>query len=176
MTALPAFVAFSYNARPMNKVTVLRDLDRSKELALPFFDAEPALLLRSYAPGKWTAKQILSHLTDSEVVFHTRARFILSEPGCAIAPFDPDKWAKTLAYPQRKVALMRRLFVATRESLMELVDLLPEPIFGREGKHPEVPSYRAWDVVTKASTHTMHHWGQLVAIRDGTPWPSPPPA
>jgi hypothetical protein len=65
---------------------------------------------------------------------------------------------------------MRRLFTAARESLIELVDLLPEAIFGREGRHPEHPSYRAWDVVTKASTHTMHHYGQLEAIRDGKEW------
>jgi hypothetical protein len=157
----------------MNKASVIRDLDRSKELTLPFFDSDPALLRKTYAPGKWTAQEILAHLTDSEIVFHARARFILSEPGCAIVPFDQDKWARTLAYPQRKIPLMRRLYVATRESLMELVDLLPEAIFGREGKHPQHPSYRAWDVVTKTSTHNMHHWGQLVAIRDGTPWLAP---
>ena len=152
---------------------MIRDLDRSKELTLPFFDAETDLLRRSYAPGKWTAREILGHLTDSELVFQARARFILSEPGCAIVPFDQDKWARTLAYPQRKISLMRRLYVANRESLIELVDLLPEAIFGREGKHPEHPSYRAWDVATKTSTHNMHHWGQLVAIRDGTAWTPP---
>ena len=157
----------------MNKAAVIRDLDRSKELTLPFFDAEPGFLRRTYAPGKWCAQEILGHLTDSEIVFQTRARFILAEPGCAIVPFDQDRWAKTLAYPQRKISLMRRLYVANRESLMELVDLLPEVIFGREGKHPEHASYRAGDVVTKAATHNMPHWGQLVAIRDGTPWPAP---
>ena len=30
-----------------------------------------------------------------------------------------------------------------------------------------------WDVVGKASTHTMHHYGQLLAIREGTPWAPP---
>lgn len=160
----------------MNKATVLRDLDRSRELTMPFFDADPALLRRSYAPEKWTAREILSHLADSEIVFQARTRFILSEPGCAIPPFDQDKWAKTLMYDRRSVPLMRRLYVAARESMMELVDLLPEAIFAREGKHPEYPSYRAWDVVTRASTHNMHHWGQLVAIRDGTPWPPPSPS
>jgi len=161
----------------MNKASVIRDLDRSRELVIPFFDSETALLRKSYAPGKWSAQQILGHLTDAELVFHTRVRFILSEPGCPIPPFDQDKWTKTLQYPLRKVPLMRRLFQANRESMIELADLLPEAIFAREGKHPEFASYRAWDVLTRACTHTMHHWGQLVAIRDGTEWkpPSPPP-
>jgi hypothetical protein len=160
----------------MNKATVLRDLDRSRELVVPFFDSDAPLLRRSYGPGKWTLRQILAHLADSEVVSQTRTRFILSEPGVSIVPFDQDKWTRTLLYDQRSIPLMRRLFITTRESLIELVDLLPEALFGREGRHPEHPSCRAWDVVTRTATHTMHHYGQLVAIRDGVPWPPPSPS
>jgi len=160
----------------MHKVTILSELRRGMDLTHPFFGSDPALLRRSYAPGKWTMHEILAHLVDCEVVFQARTRHILAEPGCAVAPFDQDKWARTLLYPQRNLALLRRLFTATRESLIELVDLLPEALFGREGKHPDHPSYRAWDVVSRAATHNMHHYGQLVAIRDGTEWRPPSPA
>jgi hypothetical protein len=160
----------------MNKATVLRDLDRTRELVVPFFDSDAELLRRSYGTGKWTLRQILAHLADSEVVSQARTRFILSEPGTSIVPFDQDKWTRTLLYEQRSVPLMRRLFITTRESLIELVDLLPEVLFGREGRHPEHPSYRAWDVVTRTATHTKHHYGQLVAIRDGVPWLPPSPS
>lgn len=154
----------------MNKPQILHELKRTLDLLFPMFDWDPALLGRSYAPGKWAARQILAHVVDSECVFHVRMRHILSEPYVAIVPFDQEKWARTLAYPQRNMRLMQKLWTATRESLMELVDLLPEPLFGREGKHPERPSYRAWDVASYAATHAMHHYGQLVAIREGQPW------
>ncbi len=154
----------------MNKATVIRNLKRSLELIIPFFDSGPELLRRSYSPGKWTLRQLLCHVVDSELVFHARCRHVLSEPGVAVVPFDQDKWARTLMYPQRDIMLMRRLLVSNRESLIELLDLLPEAIFGRAGVHPEMPSYRAWDIVTKASTHMMHHYGQMVAIRDGREW------
>jgi uncharacterized damage-inducible protein DinB len=157
----------------MNKVAVIQELRHALDLTLPCFDWDAALLARSYGAGKWNARQILAHLADCEVVYQARARTILSEPGAAVVPFDQDKWARTLAYPQRSVPLMRRLYTTNRESLIELVDLLPEPLFGREGKHPEHASYRAWDIVTKAATHNMHHYGQLVAIRDGTGWSAP---
>jgi hypothetical protein len=154
----------------MNKATIISELKRSFTLTLPFFEAEPAFLQKSYAPGKWTARQILAHLTDTEVVHQYRARMILSEPGCSLSAFDQDKWAKCLAYTQRDMLLMRRLFTTCRESLIELVDFLPEQIFGRAGTHSELGTIRAWDVVGKASTHNMHHYGQLVAIREGTAW------
>ena len=140
------------------------------DLTLSFFDLDAAVLRRSYGEGKWNARQILGHLADCELLFHERVRMIVAQPGCRVEAMDSDRWARTLVYAERKLPLARRVYTSCRESLMELVDLLPEAIFGREGHHPEHPSYRAWDVVTKASTHNMHHYGQLVAIRDGIPW------
>jgi uncharacterized damage-inducible protein DinB len=157
----------------MNKAAVIRDLKRSLELIIPFFDLGLEGLRRSYAPGKWSIRELLCHLVDSETVFLARCLHILSEPGVAVVPFDQDKWARTLPYGQRDLALARRLLVASRNSLIEVLDYLPEAIFGRSGTHPEHPQYRAWDIVTKASTHMLHHYGQLVAARDGTPWPPP---
>lgn len=154
----------------VNKATIMSELKRALTLTIPFFESEPAFLQRSYAPGKWNVRQILAHLTDTEVVHQYRLRMILSEPGASIIAFNQDKWAKTLAYTQRDMLLMRRLFTTSRESMIELVDFLPEQIFGRTGSHTELGSIRAWDVVCKASTHNMHHYGQLTAIREGTPW------
>ena len=154
----------------MNKQPVLRDLQRSLDLTLPFFELELSVLRRSYGQGKWNARQILCHLADTEVLFQSRLRLILSQPGCAVEVQDPDRWARTLVYADRKLPLVRKLYVACRESLMELVDLLPEAIFGRDGKHPKHESYRAWDVVTKAATHNYHHYGQLSAIHEDREW------
>jgi uncharacterized damage-inducible protein DinB len=157
----------------MNKAGIISELKRALALTIPFFEAEPAFHQKTYAPGKWNVRQILAHLTDSDVVHHYRLRMILSEPGCSIIAFDENKWAKTLAYAQRDMLLMRRTFTTTRESIIELIDLLPEQIFGRSATHSELGEFRAWDVVTKAATHNMHHYGQLVAIREGTPWTPP---
>jgi hypothetical protein len=155
----------------MNKATVIRELQRTLQLVIPFFDSTPEQLRQSYAPGKWTTRQLLCHLVDMELVFHVRCRHILAEPGVALASADQDKWAKILVYGQRNLMLLRRLLISNRESMIELVDLLPEAIFGRAGTHPDYPAgYRAWDVVTKASTHMLHHFGQLAAIRDGKTW------
>src|SRR5262249_11377197 len=47
---------------------------------------------RSYAPGKWSARQVLIHLAQSELALGSRARLALSTPGYAAQPFDQDLW------------------------------------------------------------------------------------
>src|SRR5713101_5720194 len=48
---------------------------------------------RALAPGKWSARQILCHLADTELAFAFRLRQALAEPHHVIQPFDQDKWA-----------------------------------------------------------------------------------
>src|SRR3954463_10896766 len=47
---------------------------------------------RTYAPGKWTARQILTHLAHSEIALGYRARKGLTTPGYASQSFDQDRW------------------------------------------------------------------------------------
>src|SRR3954453_6919178 len=47
---------------------------------------------RSYAPGKWTGRQILTHLAQTELALGTRARMALSTPNYTAQPFDQDVW------------------------------------------------------------------------------------
>src|SRR5438876_11421792 len=52
----------------------------------------PAQFERTYAPGKWTARQILIHLAQTELALGARARMALSTPDYAAQPFDQNKW------------------------------------------------------------------------------------
>src|ERR1700758_5234454 len=52
----------------------------------------PDQFLRSYAPGKWDARQILTHLAQSEIALGYRARMALTSPGYAAQSFDQDAW------------------------------------------------------------------------------------
>src|SRR2546425_3805937 len=52
----------------------------------------PADFDRSYAPGKWSARQILIHLAQTELALGNRARMALSTPNYAAQAFDQDRW------------------------------------------------------------------------------------
>ena len=44
-------------------------------------DWTPSQFERTYAPGKWSARQILIHLAQTEIALGCRARMALATPG-----------------------------------------------------------------------------------------------
>ena len=52
----------------------------------------PQQFERTYAPGKWTARQILTHLAETEMALGYRVRMTLSTPAYAAQSFDQDAW------------------------------------------------------------------------------------
>jgi DinB family protein len=52
----------------------------------------PAQFERTYAPGKWTARQILIHLAQTELALGNRARMALATPNYTAQAFNQDDW------------------------------------------------------------------------------------
>ena len=47
---------------------------------------------RSYAAGKWTARQIMIHLAQTELALGNRARMAMATPNYAAQAFNQDDW------------------------------------------------------------------------------------
>ena len=54
------------------------------------------------APGKWSIRQIVAHLADSEMVGAHRFRQMIAEDNPTLIAFDQDAWARNLDYARRK--------------------------------------------------------------------------
>ena len=67
------------------------------------------------APGKWSAREIVCHLADCELVFAFRLRQTLSEDHHVIQPFDQEKWAANYAAYNTREALSNLSFNAELE-------------------------------------------------------------
>src|SRR4051812_32778221 len=79
---------------------------------------------RSYAPGKWTARQVLIHLAQTELALTTRARFALTQPGYMAQAFSQDDWMPIDAGASARAALdaytsLRRLNLEMWKALDE---------------------------------------------------------
>jgi hypothetical protein len=66
-----------------------RPIDHIRELTRNW---SPGQFERSYAPGKWTARQILIHLAQTEIGLGNRARMALTSPQYTAQPFDHEAW------------------------------------------------------------------------------------
>src|ERR1700730_225007 len=84
----------------------------------------------SPAPGKWNAREILSHLADCEVVFAFRLRQTLADGTHVIQPFDQDKWAGQ--YSSYTSAEAMAVFSSVRQWNLVLIRNLPREAFSKK--------------------------------------------
>jgi hypothetical protein len=114
------------------------------------------------APGKWSAREIVAHLADCEIVFSFRLRQTLADHNPAIQPFDQDRWAA--AYGAYDAAAALDAFTALRHWNVALLRSLKPEAFERKMTHPErgVMTFRT--VVETMGGHDLNHLGQLARI------------
>ncbi len=70
----------------------------------------------SYANGKWTIKQLLQHLIDTERIFAYRALRFSRNDQTALAGFDEDNYAENSPVAHRSLKSMIEEFIALRKS------------------------------------------------------------
>jgi hypothetical protein len=116
-------------------------------------------LSRSYGPGKWTGKQILAHLADTEVGLGFRIRQVLSEDGHRIQPFDEASWARRYENVDHEAALAS--FLALRRWNLALFRTLRPADLRREALHPERGPETLATIVRLLAGHDFNHLAQL---------------
>jgi hypothetical protein len=119
---------------------------------------------RSYAPGKWSARQILTHLAQAELAFGNRVRMALSTPGYAAQNFDQDAWM------QREQSLSGRdaanAFLLLARMNAALYKELPAADRDLPFSHPEYGSLTVDWVIHQSAGHQIHHLKQLDRIQN----------
>lgn len=124
---------------------------------LPRLSAEK--LDRSYAPGKWTVRQILAHLVDVELAVGFRLRQALAEDDHTIQPLDQDRWlerSRTLD-PE----LGRRTFTALRQWNLALIAALSPADLARPAFHPERGPEPVGAIIKMLAGHDLNHLAQI---------------
>jgi hypothetical protein len=120
-------------------------------------DAKPS-------PGKWSAREIVHHLADSEMTSAVRLRLLLAEEQAAIRPYDQDVFARALYY-DRPIAASLLAFQAARASTAEILERLTDAEWGRTGTHPEHGSYGVERWLEIYAAHAHEHADQIARAR-----------
>jgi hypothetical protein len=116
------------------------------------------------APGKWSAREIVHHLADSEMTSAIRLRLLLAEDAATIRPYDQELFARTLHY-DRPIAGSLDAFRAARLSTGELLDRMSEADWAREGVHPEHAHYGTSRWLEIYAAHAHNHADQIARAR-----------
>ena len=118
--------------------------------------------------GKWSAAEIVHHLADSETTSAMRLRRLLVEDHPVIQGYDQDAFAAKLHYNKRDVAPALDAFRCARATTAQLLDLMTEDDWRREGTHSESGSYSTEDWLRIYAVHAHNHAAQIRRLRDAT--------
>jgi hypothetical protein len=116
------------------------------------------------APEKWSPREIVHHLADSEVTAAIRLRLLLATDHPMITAYDQDAFARRLFY-DRPIEASLAAFKAARETTGEILDRLSESDWQREGTHSEVGRYAVTTWLEIYSAHAHAHAEQIRRAR-----------
>ena len=118
------------------------------------------------APGKWSVRQIIAHLADTELVFANRFRQVLAEDNPPLMAFDQDRWARNLDYARRKPKQSLETLRRLRAEIHELLKEMPPAAFERAGRHSKDGPLTVYQLLERLTNHVEHHARQVQEIRD----------
>ncbi len=118
-------------------------------------------------PGenRWTAREVIHHLADSEMAAALRIRMILAEDRPTFVPSDQNEYARRLHYDRPHESSLE-LFRYARESTAELLERMSPADWLREGVHTKSGSFGAERWLQIYGPHAHKHARQIRTARD----------
>ncbi len=80
----------------------------------------------AYEPGKWTIKQVLVHMIDTERVFSYRLLSFMRGDRIALPGFNQDIWMEQVRVEHRTIKDIMKEFKAVRDNTLFLLDQCSE--------------------------------------------------
>lgn len=109
-----------------------------------------------YAPDKWTAKQVLGHLCDSERIFAYRALRIARGDQTPMEGFGQDDYVRNGPFAVVPLADMIEEYIAVRRATLTLLRNLDEQAWKRHGvANKNEVTVRA--LAYMIAGHELHH-------------------
>lgn len=116
----------------------------------------------TYAPGKWTLKEVVAHLVDDERIFAYRMLCVARGEARPLPGFDENRYAAASRAEERPWASLLADYGAVRQATLTLLEGLPPEAWRRRG---EVNGYEASvrGLAFHVAGHELRH---LRAIRE----------
>lgn len=115
--------------------------------------------------GKWSIRQQVIHLADSEMNVIQRMKRVIAEEAPLLPAYDQDKWAARLSYEKSQVDDSIALFFTLRATMLPVLRGLKDSDFDRIGIHTERGKVNLLDLLEDAVEHSQHHIEMIEKIK-----------
>jgi hypothetical protein len=88
----------------------------------------------TYAPGKWTLKEVLGHLSDDERIFAYRVLCVARSEERELPGFDENRYAACAEFERRSLDDLLAEYAAVRAATLSLLLGLPPAAWVRRGR------------------------------------------
>ena len=117
------------------------------------------------ANGKWSIREVVQHLADSDLVWGYRLRMVLAEDRPPLTGYDQDLWAERLRYDEANVEHALGDFETLRRANLRLLASLSADDLRRVGVHAERGEESVEHMIGLYAGHDLVHLRQLDRIR-----------
>jgi hypothetical protein len=117
------------------------------------------------APGKWSAREVVHHLADSEMTAAARLRVLIAVDHPQIVGYDQDEFARKLFY-DRPIEASVEAFKSARRTTAEILERMSEADWAKEGVHTDHGRYTAVRWLEIYAQHAHKHADQIRIARD----------
>jgi uncharacterized damage-inducible protein DinB len=134
-------------------VSLAQQLDETLALLASISEAQADY---RYAPDKWSIKQLLGHLIDTERIFGYRALRFARNDDTPLSGFEQDEYVSHASFDEYALADLASEFEHVRRSNLLLFKHLSAEAWGRTGKASDSEvSVRALAYIIAG--HELHH-------------------
>jgi DinB superfamily len=116
-------------------------------------------------PEKWSAREVVHHLADSEMTAAVRLRLLLAVDNPPIFGFNQDEFARRLFY-DRPIAASLEAFKSARQATGEILACMSDADWQRPGSHTEHKgNYTPERWLEIYAPHAHRHAEQILVAR-----------
>ncbi len=116
-------------------------------------------------PGKWSVRQVVQHLADSELVGAFRFRMVIAHDTPELPGYDQDLWAERLGYQDIDLATALDEFTMLRQANLRLFRRATPDDLQRVMRHSERGDESLSHLIRLYAGHDLVHLAQLRRIR-----------
>ncbi|HEY9420263.1 MAG TPA: DinB family protein [Thermoanaerobaculia bacterium] len=116
-------------------------------------------------PGKWSVRQVVQHLADSDLVGAFRFRMVLAHDAPELPGYDQDLWAERLGYQDIDVETALEQFSFVRRLNLRLLRRATPEDMLRVMRHAERGDEPLHHMIKLYAAHDLVHLRQIARIR-----------